>query len=94
MKNLILTLIITAAGSLACMAAAPDDNVVIESLTDTYTVIERDGKPYEVKNTEKSVYTALNHDDEAGAVAAYGRFNHHREGLGTRLKTHLPSVDR
>lgn len=55
------------------MAAAPDDNVVIESLTDTYTVIERDGKPYEVKNTEKSVYTALNYDDAAGAVAAYGR---------------------
>lgn len=57
---------------LSLSVKAAEDNIVIETLTDTYTIIASDGRPESVKNVEKSVYTALRYDAEALAMAGYG----------------------
>lgn len=51
---------------------AASGNVFIESLTDDYTIVERNGSPFEVKNVKKATYVALQRDEEVTAVEGYG----------------------
>lgn len=51
---------------------AAEDNIVIESLMESYTIIEKGGVPVSVKNSEQSILTALRFDETAIAMTDYG----------------------